>query len=92
MITLHFAEKDFNQYFQQVISIVDTQRKRDLLFKIKNSYNQYLALFNEEIEFIRANKRYPQEIYKQEKDMLVNEIMEGLKNLRIYTEQDTYEK
>lgn len=90
----HFAlaEKDFNQYFQQVISIVDTQRKRDLLFKIKNSYNQYLALFNEEIEFIRANKRYPQEIYKQEKDMLVNEIMEGLKNLRIYTEQDTYEK
>lgn len=90
----HFAlaEKDFNQYFQQVISIVDTQRKRDLLFKIKNSYNQYLALFNEEIEFIRANKRYPQEIYKQEKDMLVNEIMERLKNLRIYTEQDTYEK
>lgn len=87
-----FAERDFIQYLGRVASIVDTPRKRDLLIKIRDYSNQYRVLFNEEIEFIRANKRYPQNWYKQEKEKAVDGIMEGLKNLKIYTEQDTYEK
>lgn len=87
-----FAEREFIQYFNEVMPIADTTHKKDSLIKIKEYYNQYRSLFNEEIEFVRANKRYPQNRYKQEKEKAVDGIMEGLKNLKIYTEQDTYEK
>lgn len=86
------SERDFSQYFEQVMSIADTPRKRDLLIKIRDYYKQYISLFNEEIEFIRANKHYSQNWYKQEKEKAVDEIMEGLKNLKFNTEQDIYEK
>ncbi len=87
-----FAERDFNQYFDEVMSIADAPDKRDLLMKIKDHHDRYRTLFNEEIEFIRANKRYPQNLYAQEKENLLNGIMEGLKGLNLLTEKDTYEK
>jgi len=87
-----FAERDFNQYFEQVMFIVDTPLKRDLLTKIRDYHNQYISLFNEEIEFVRANKRYSQNWYKQKKEKSVDKTVEGLKNLKFHTEQDIYEK
>lgn len=87
-----FAERDFNRYFDKIASIIETSHERDLLTKIRDYYNQYRSLFNEEIEFLRANKHYPQNWYKQEKEKAVNGIIEGLKNLKIYTEEDTYQK
>jgi len=87
-----FAERDFSQYFDEVMSVADTPNKRDLLMEIKDYHNRYLSRFSEEIEFVRANKRYPQNWYKQEKEKVLNGIMEGLKSLKVYTEQDTYRK
>lgn len=86
------AERDFGQYFFEVISIADAPDTRDLLMKINDHHNRYTTLFNEEIEFLRANKRYPQNLYKQEKEKVLNEITEGLKRLKFLTEQNTYKK
>jgi len=86
------AEKDFIQYFEKLASLADTRRNKDLLIEIRDYYSRYISLFNEEIEFVRANKSYSQDWYKQEKEKAVDGIMEGMKKLKIYTEQDTYEK
>lgn len=86
------AKKDFSQYFDKVSAIADTPNKRQLLLKIRESYNHYIALFDREREFIRANKAYPQSSYKREKEEAAERIMEGLKEVRRYAEQDIYKK
>jgi len=86
------AERDFGQYFFEAMSIVDDTDTRELLLKIKDYHNKYITLFSEEIEFLRANKRYPQNLYKQDKEKALLEITEGLKRLKFLTELDTYKK
>lgn len=86
------AERDFSQYLDEVMSIADASNKRDLLIKIKDYHGMYRTLFNEEIAFLKANKRYSQNWYKQEKEKVLNEITEGLKDLKFFTEQNTYNK
>ncbi|MDD5723562.1 MAG: ATP-binding protein [Syntrophales bacterium] len=86
------AERDFNQYLNEVTSLGDAPDRRDLLMKIKEYHNRYKALFSEEIELVRANKSYPESWYTHEKEKAVDGIMEGLKNLKLYTEQDSSEK
>lgn len=86
------AEVDFIENLEEVISIADTPKKKDLMKRVKDYHERYLSLFNEEVEYVRANKRYPQDLYKQEKEKAVDEIMEELERLKVYTQKSTYDK
>lgn len=86
------AERDFSQYLNEAIYIADTAHKKDLLIKIKDYHQHYKSLFDKEIGFFRADQNYPQNSYRGEKERIVDGIIEELRRLKVYTEQDTYEK
>lgn len=86
------AQIDFGQYLEKAMSIADTARHKDSLNRMKDYYERYRSLFNGEVEYIRANRRYPQSWYKKEKERAIDGIMEELKNLRAYSQQNTYNK
>lgn len=86
------AEKDVSKRIDEEISIADTARKRETLIRIKDYYERYKAVFNEEAEFIKKKQTYLQDGYREEKEKTVDEILWELRNLKLYIEQDTYEK
>ncbi len=84
--------KEVNERIDEAMSVADTALKRGVLIRIKNYYEHYKSLFNEETEFIKKRQPYLQDRYKEEKTKAVDEILWELRNLILYTEQDTYEK
>lgn len=86
------AEREVSKRIDEAMSIADTPHKREVLNRIKDYHGRYNSLFNEEVEFIKKKQPYLQDRYKEEKEKAVDEILRELKNLRLYTEQDTYEK
>ncbi len=86
------AEREVSKRIDEAISITDTARKREMLLRIKHYYERYKTLFNEELEFINKNQAYFQDRYREEKQKAVDDILWELRNLKLYTEQDTYEK
>ncbi|MEW6001258.1 MAG: ATP-binding protein [Nitrospirota bacterium] len=86
------AKVDFIQYLEKAMLLLDTPQKRDLLKRVKANYERYNSLFDEEVEYVRANERYQQDFYQQEKEKAVNEITEELKNLKVFSEQSIYDK
>jgi two-component system sensor histidine kinase GlrK len=86
------AEREVRKRIDEAISIADTPHKREVLNRIKNYHGRYNSLFNEEVEFIKKKQPYPPNRYKEEKEKAANEMLLELRNLRLSTEQDTYEK
>ena len=86
------AERSVSKRIDEAISIADTSRKSQLLIRVKDYYEHYKTLFTEEAELINKNQTYLQESYREEKEKAVDEILRELRNLKLYTEQDTYEK
>lgn len=86
------AENDFDQYFGELTSIADSSQTRSLLDKVEQSHQHYRDLFYKEVESLRANQHYPKDLYPQEKEKAINEIIEDMKELRTHSENDTYEK
>ncbi len=86
------AETEVSKRIDEAISIADTAHKREVLIRIKDYYERYKSTFNEEVEFIKKNQAYLQDGYREEKEKAVDEMLWELRNLRLYTEQDTYEK
>lgn len=87
-----FTGREVSKRIDEAISIADTARKREMLITIKGYYERYKTLFSEEVEFISKNQTYLQDGYREEKEKAVDEILWELRNLKLYTEQDTYEK
>lgn len=93
----HFekAKNDFDQYYNELISVADSPQTKNLLYSMKQAHQRYQDLFYAEIEPLRDGQNgqsYPQDWYVQEKEKAINAIMEGLKELRTYYENNTYEK
>jgi two-component system sensor histidine kinase GlrK len=86
------AGQEVSKHIDGAMSIADTGHKRDVLIRIKGYYKNYKAIFNEEVEFLMKKQSYPQDRYKEEKEKAVDEILWDLRNLRLYIEQDTYER
>jgi two-component system sensor histidine kinase GlrK len=86
------AEREVNKRIDEAMSIADTPYKREVLNRIKDYHERYNSLFNEEVEFIKKKQPYLQDRYKEEKEKAVDDILWELRNLKLYTEQDTYEK
>lgn len=90
----HFllARGDFNKYFKELTSIVDTAQVKRLIMRIEQYHQRYQSLFSEEVKYLRSAQNYPSNWYKQEKENAVNEIMDVLKKLRAHSQQNTYNK
>lgn len=86
------AKIDFDRYLDEAMSLANTSQKRGLFRVIKNYHNHYQSLFDREVEYLRADKHYPQKQYRQEKEKALGGIMDGLKKLRADNQQDTYDK
>ena len=90
----HFLENqaEFNQFLNELQSIVNSTQSKDLLIEIVRSYNLYQSLFYEEINYLKAATDYPQKEYQQKKEDALNTIIEKLKELTSQTEQITYNR
>ena len=86
------AKQDFDKYLNETMSVADTDEAKKLLLEIKQNYQRYQSLFEDEVQLLKAGRRYPEELYKDEKEYAVNGMMEGLKKLRDYKQQGTYDK
>jgi len=86
------ANSDFTQYFKEMTSFAGSIHVKSLFDNIKQSHQRYQFLFYQEVESLMAGKRYSQDWYKKEKENAVNAIMNDLKELRTYSENNTYEK
>ncbi|MEW6570536.1 MAG: ATP-binding protein [Nitrospirota bacterium] len=83
---------DFRQYFGMLVSLSDSPLMQSSLEDIKRAYENYHAIFNREVDLLKAGRRYPQDAFLKEKENAINEIMEGLKRFRSHGENNTYEK
>jgi len=90
----HFFENktEFNYYLSELPSMVNATQSKDLLIEIERAYNQYLLLFNEEINYLKVAKDYPEKEYQQKKEDILNIIIEKLRELTSLTEQSSYER
>ncbi|MFH0932830.1 MAG: HAMP domain-containing sensor histidine kinase [Nitrospirota bacterium] len=86
------AENDFDQYFRELISISDSPQAKSLLSKVEQAHQHYQDLFYGEVESLSSRQRYPKDLYTQEKEKVINEIIEDMKELRTHGENNTYEK
>ncbi|MBE0427539.1 MAG: HAMP domain-containing protein [Nitrospirae bacterium] len=90
----HFimAKNDFDQYYNGLVSLTDSHQMKNLLENIRQSHDHYEEVFSKEIELLRDGQSYPEDLYMQEKEKAINETMDGLKEIKTYTENRTYEK
>lgn len=86
------VDKDINQAMDEAIAIADSDHQREVLARIKNSYSGYKAVFHEEAVFVDKNEPYLQYIYQGKKEKLIDGILLELRNLKLFTERETYEK
>lgn len=86
------VEEDVHARIDEAISIANDAHKKEMLIRIKNSYEHYKATFNEEVELVEIQQPYLQNLYQEEKVKTVDGILLDLQNLKQYIEQDTYEK
>ena len=86
------ADGEVSKLIDEALSVADTARKREALIRIKGCHERYKSAFNKELKFIHKNQLYPQNRFREKKNKAIDEILRELRNLKIYTEQDTYEK
>jgi two-component system sensor histidine kinase GlrK len=86
------AKSDFDENLEEVRAVADTVEARDLIDNIEKLFQRYKSLFDIEVEYLRASQEYSSDNYKQEKEIAVNGIMDNLKELRIYSQNITYDK
>ena len=86
------AEEDVRSRIGEATSIADNVQKREVLQRIGNDYEHYRSVFEEEIQLVKDKQPYDDDRYKEEKKKTIDGILTGLKNLKLYSEQDAYEK
>jgi two-component system sensor histidine kinase GlrK len=82
-------KSDFDQFAEQALSLAGSARVRRSLNSAKESYHTYQSLFEEEAKYLQAGARYPQQWYKEEKERVANELIEGLDKVKLYSQDHT---
>jgi len=86
------AKEDVYSRIDEAVSVADNAQKQEILNRIKSSYDIYRYTFEEEVRFAKEQQSYAEDEYKEKKEKTVDGILLDLKNLRLYSEQDAYEK
>ncbi|MEI9477641.1 MAG: HAMP domain-containing sensor histidine kinase [Deltaproteobacteria bacterium] len=82
-------KSDFDQYAEQALSLARSSQVRRSLNSAKESYHTYQSLFDEEARHLKAGTRYPQQWYKEEKEKVVNGLIEELEKVKLYSQHNT---
>src|SRR4030043_898242 len=69
--------KEFSQYINEAASVADTAHKQEALVRIKDYYELYRSLFNEEVDLLNTGKTYSQDLYRENKEKAVDGIKGG---------------
>jgi two-component system sensor histidine kinase GlrK len=83
---------DFDQNLDDLISIADSSQAMSFVNRVRDSYQIYHMLFNEEVKYLKDGHSYSQPLYRQEKDRVTNEIIEQLEKLRSSIQENTTDK
>jgi two-component system sensor histidine kinase GlrK len=86
------AREDFKKYLEEVLIIAGGSPLRDLLVGLKASFQQYQALIEEEVGYIRTRHPYLPFEYRTEKEKIVDQMLEKLKTLVLQSRQNALEK
>ena len=74
-------KKYFVKNMKRLGYFMDTPEKRKLFNDIMKLYNHYLSLFRKEVEFLERGHDYPQRRYREEKEKMIDEISQRLKEV-----------
>ena len=75
------TEKYIEKDLEQISILMDTTEKKRLIGDIKEFYDQFLFIVQEEVRLIKTNKGYSQERYEKEKEGLADQIIHKLEDV-----------
>ena len=83
---------DFDRYLGEMMLIADSPQTRSILNIIKESYQNYQSLFQEELKFLKTGYSYSHNRFNREKEKVTQSIIDELEKLRTYTVKNTTDK
>ena len=75
------TDKYINEDLEQISALLDAADKRWLISKVKEFYDQYLSIVQEEIRLMTNSMDYSQENYEIAKEDFVNQTIQKLEEL-----------
>jgi two-component system sensor histidine kinase GlrK len=75
------TEKYIEKDLEQISILMDTTEKKRLIGDIKEFYDQFLFVVQEEVRLIKTNKGYSQKRYEKEKEGLADQIIHKLEDV-----------
>ena len=75
------TEKYIEKDLEQISILMDTTEKKRLIGDIKEFYDQFLFIVQDEVRLIKTNKGYSQERYEKEKEGLADQIIQKLEDV-----------
>jgi two-component system sensor histidine kinase GlrK len=83
---------DFDRSLGEMMLIADSPQTKRILNTIKESYQNYQFLFQEEFKFLRTGRSYSREGFNREKEKATQSIIDELEKLRTYTAKNATDK
>jgi two-component system, NtrC family, sensor histidine kinase GlrK len=84
------ANKTFDRYYSEAFSISNTPPKKVSLEQVKSHYDRYQSFVREEFEALGTDPSRPITPHKENKEKVINNLLEELKTLEASYRQDMY--
>ncbi len=85
-------KNDFERDLEEAMSIPGASQVKGSWVAIKEWYQKYQSLLEEELRYLEASKSYPQAWFRQEKEKFSNSILQELEKVQGRLRQNTNEK
>ena len=82
---------DFETRVESAAAVADAMAQA-IVRRVRENYRRYIDLVDDEARWVRTKKNYPQARFKQDKDNLVDAMLDELERLRANQQQTTYSK
>jgi len=86
------SRKDFEQYLRDAAALADSQKVGGSIERIRQMHDQYLELFDEEVEHLKAGEKFDKGGYKEKKAKLGDSIIQEMNTLKILNQQNIFAK
>jgi CHASE3 domain sensor protein len=85
-------KNDFVRYLGQLKLLSDSEKMANSLSKIEQFHRQYHELFDREVTYIRAKQTYAQSRYQQERDKILESVMNELERFKALLQSNLHDK
>jgi two-component system sensor histidine kinase GlrK len=86
------STNDFDKFLAEAMALADSPGVQDILASLESRHQAYQALFAAEVAFLNAGSSDPGEGFGEEKELVVNEMLAELAQLRGLSQQSTFRK